>query len=359
MAASGVVRAGSAPKANSLPPEEILFGRSAAMQPIRQLVGKLLTTDLPVLIQGENGTGKGLLAQYIHSRSLFASGTFVKVNCAAIPSALLESELFGYERGAFTDARTSKAGYVEMAEQGTLFLDEIADLDLGLQAKVLQLLQDGQFNRLGDTLERHAAVRVVCATNRKLEREIQLGHFRQDLFYRINVVTIHLPPLRERREDVGPLAEYFLRQLNARFERNTKPFPAEILEMFAHQEWRGNIRELENLVARYSIMGSLDTVKAETSHKIISVPSVKIPAGGSISLKHIAKQAIREMESNVILKVLRENKWNRRKAAQVLNISYRALIYKIQEAGLSTKNARKSGRPGATASLNDPTAIPE
>ena len=311
------------------------------MQPIRQLVGKLLTTDLPVLIQGENGTGKGLLAQYIHARSLFSSGSFVKVNCAAIPGSLLESELFGYEGGAFTDARNSKAGYVEMAEQGTLFLDEIADLDLSLQAKVLQLLQDGQFSRLGDTVERHANVRVVCATNRKLEREIQQGRFRQDLFYRINVVTIHLPPLRERREDIGPLAEYFLRQLNARFERNTKPLPAEVLEMFAHQEWRGNIRELENLVARYSIMGSLDSVKTETSRKIFSVPPVKIPAGGAISLKHIAKQAIREMESNVILKVLRENKWNRRKAAQVLNISYRALIYKIQEAGLSSKNARK------------------
>ena len=328
------------------------------MQPIRQLVGKLLTTDLPVLIQGENGTGKGLLAQYIHSRSLCSSGSFVKVNCAAIPGALLESELFGYERGAFTDARTSKAGYVEMAENGTLFLDEIADLDLSLQAKVLQLLQDGQFSRLGDTSERRANVRVVCATNRKLEREIQQGRFRQDLFYRINVVTIHLPPLRDRREDVAPLAEYFLRQLNARFERNAKPFPAEVLEMFAHQEWRGNIRELENLVARYSIMGVLDTGKAGTSHKTFSMPPVKIPANGTISLKHIAKQAVREMESNVILKVLRENKWNRRKAAQALNISYRALIYKIQEAGLSTKNARKVSRAASANPLNDPTSIP-
>jgi two-component system, NtrC family, response regulator AtoC len=359
MAASGVVRAGSALKASTLPPEDVLFGRSAAMQPIRQLVGKLLATDLPVLIQGENGTGKGLLAQYIHARSLFSSGSFVKVNCAAIPGSLLESELFGYERGAFTDARTSKAGYVEMAEQGTLFLDEIADLDLSLQAKVLQLLQDGQFSRLGGTSERHANVRVVCATNRKLEREIQQGRFRQDLFYRINVVTIHLPPLRERRDDIGTLAEYFLRQLNTRFERNTKPLPAEVLEMFAHQEWRGNIRELENLVARYSIMGSLDTVKAETSRKIFSVAPVKIPAGGAISLKHIAKQAIREMESNVILKVLRENKWNRRKAAQVLNISYRALIYKIQEAGLSSKNSRKGGQDASANSLNNPTSLPE
>jgi two-component system response regulator AtoC len=245
-----------------------------------------------------------------------------------------------------------------MAEQGTLFLDQIADLDLSLQAKVLQLLQDGQFSRIGDTGERQANLRVVCATNRKLEREIEAGRFRQDLFYRINVVTIYLPPLRERREDVGPLADYFLSQLNARFERNTRPFPVEVLEMFAHQEWRGNIRELENLVARYSIMGSLDPVRTEANRVSYSVPAVRVPVGGGISLKHIAKQAIREMEGNVILKVLRENKWNRRKAAEVLNISYRALIYKIQEAGLSTKNSRKASREAAISASN-PASLPE
>ncbi len=243
------------------------------MQPIRLLVGKILGTDLPVLIQGENGTGKGLLAQYIHSRSVFASGSFVKVNCAAIPSLLLESELFGHEQGAYTDAHTSKAGYVEMAERGTLFLDEIADLDSSLQAKILQLLQDGQFSRIGDTRERHANTRVICATNRNLEREIASGHFRQDLFYRINVITIHLPPLRERREDVVALATYFLGQLNARFERNAPPFPKEVLETFARKEWRGNIRELENLVARYAIMGSLEAVNPEANLKRFSMPA--------------------------------------------------------------------------------------
>ncbi len=344
MAVSGVASAWSAPKANNVPPEEIIFGRSAAMQPIRQLVGKILGADLPVLIQGENGTGKGLLAQYIHSRSVFCSGSFVKVNCAAIPGTLLESELFGHEQGAYTDAHTSKAGYVEMAERGTLFLDEIADLDLSLQAKILQLLQDGQFSRVGDTKERRANTRVICATNRRLEREIAAGRFRQDLFYRINVITIHLPPLRERREDVVALAEYFRGQVNARFERNAPPFPQHVLEAFAHKEWRGNIRELENLVARYAIMGSLEAVRPETNLKRFSMPPVKRSADGAISLKHIAKQAIREMEGNVILKVLRENKWNRRKAAEVLNISYRALIYKIQEAGLSQRNRSKENR---------------
>jgi two-component system response regulator AtoC len=357
MVAAGIAGAGAAPKGNNLPPEEIIFGRSAAMQPTRLLIGKILGTDLPVLLLGENGTGKGLLAQYIHSRSTLFPGSFVKVNCAAIPGALLESELFGHERGAFTDAQAAKPGHVELAERGTLFLDEIADLDLSLQSKVLQLLQDGQFSRIGDTRERHANIRVISATNRKLEREIEAGRFRQDLFYRINVVTIHLPPLRERREDIGPLAEYFLRQLNARFERNTRPFPPEVLEMFAHQEWRGNIRELENLVARYSIMGSLDTVKADAHLRRFPGPSVKIPTDGPISLKQFAKQAIREMESHVILKALRDNKWNRRKAAQALNISYRALIYKIQEAGLSQRN-KKSNRE-TSAPPEDATSIPE
>jgi two-component system response regulator AtoC len=357
MAVSGIASAGSTSKASNLPPEDLIFGRSAAMQPIRHLVGKLLATDLPVLIQGENGTGKGLLAQYIHARSTFSTGVFVKVNCAAIPGALLESELFGHERGAFTDAYTAKAGLVEIAERGSLFLDEIADLDLSLQAKVLQLLQDGQYSRIGDTHERHANIRVICATNRNLEAEVLAGRFRQDLFYRINVVTIHLPPLRERREDIAPLAEYFLGQLNARFDRNTRPFPVDILEMFSLQEWRGNIRELENLVARYSILGSLEAVKTETQRKPLAAPALKIPVGSGVSLKHIAKQAIREMESNVILKVLRENKWNRRKAAQVLNISYRALIYKIQEAGLSQRH-RRTNRD-ADAAPPDPASIPE
>jgi two-component system response regulator AtoC len=340
MAVSGVANAKVVPKANILPSEDIIFGRSAAMQPIRQMIAKVLGTDLPVLIQGENGTGKGLLAQYIHSRSKFASGACVKVNCAAIPGSLLESELFGYEKGAFTDALTSKPGYVEMADNGTLFLDEISDLDPSLQAKTLQLLQDGQYSRIGDTCERHVHTRVICATNRKLENEIAAGRFRQDLFYRINVVTINLPSLRERREDIPALANYFLEHLNARFEREAPPFPEEAMEAFARMEWRGNIRELENAVARYAILGALDG-NTVGNHPQRSLNPMKLSIDGTVSLKVIAKQAVREMESNVILQVLRENKWNRRKAANALNISYRALIYKIQEAGLAQRQHRK------------------
>jgi two-component system response regulator AtoC len=326
---------------DGLPSEEIIFGRSMAMISIRQKVQKVLGTDVPILIQGENGTGKGLLAHYIHSRSPMSSGAFVKVNCAAIPGALLESELFGYEKGSFTDAHTSKPGYVEMAHRGTLFLDEIADLDLGLQAKVLQLLQDGHFSRIGDKQERRAETRIICATNRDLGAEVEAGRFRNDLFYRINVISINLPSLRDRHEDVALLAEYFLRQLNARFERDTPPFSRESLDNLSSREWRGNIRELENVVARYAILGSLDTAEPEMPPRPPRTAAYRVGVDGTIPLKRIAKQAIREMEGNLILNALRENKWNRRKAAQALNISYRALIYKIREAGLSPKGSRK------------------
>ncbi|HXJ05101.1 MAG TPA: sigma-54 dependent transcriptional regulator [Candidatus Acidoferrum sp.] len=343
MTSSDVSNGGLTEVAHGLPPEDIIFGRSAAMQSIRHVVKKIIRTDVPVLIHGENGTGKGLLARYIHSRSSFSSGAFVKVNCAAIPGALLESEFFGYEKGAFTDAHASKPGYVEMAERGTLFLDEIADLDLALQAKTLQLLQDGKFNRIGGREERRANLRVICATNRNLEVEIDSGRFRPDLFYRINVISINLPSLRERREDIGALADYFLRQLNDRFKTDAPPLSEKAFETMMQREWRGNIRELENIVARYAILGSLDAV-AEPFIKRPSTGPMKLSLDGTIPLKSIAKQAIREMESNLILRVLRDNRWNRRKAAEVLNISYRALIYKIQEAGLSQKSNRKSSQ---------------
>jgi two-component system response regulator AtoC len=341
MAVSGQTNSRLMTRDSGLPSEEIIFGRSAAMSSIRHRVQKVLATDVPILIQGANGTGKGLLAQYIHSRSNFSSGVFVKVNCAAIPGSLLESELFGYEKGAFTDANSSKPGYVELAHRGTLFLDEIADLDLGLQAKILQLLQDGQFSRIGDKQERRAETRVICATNRDLQKEIESGRFRYDLYYRINVISISLPSLHQRCEDIAVLAEYFLRQSNARFERDAPPLPQEVIESLARRAWPGNIRELENLVARYAILGSLDAVASDLPVKRPVTPAGRAVTSGTIPLKSIAKQAVREMEGHLILRALRENKWNRRKTAQALNISYRALIYKIREAGLSSKQSRQ------------------
>ena len=191
-----------------LPPEEVIFGSSPAMGAIRNKVEKAANANIPVLLQGQSGTGKEILARFIHRRSRWGNGPFVKVNCPAIPGTLLESELFGYERGAFTGAYGTKPGRVELAHRGTLFLDEIAELDPGMQAKLLQLLQDGRFCRIGAQGDKRVEVRVVCATNRQLQREINSGTFRQDLFYRINVVTIQLPPLRERLTDIPRLTKY-------------------------------------------------------------------------------------------------------------------------------------------------------
>ena len=200
------------PKVNPVLPENILFGQSTAMKEIRHAAGKISQTSLPVLLSGEGGTGKEAVARWLHANSTYKSGEFIKVNCAAIPGALLESELFGYERGAFTGANAAKPGRVESANGGTLFLDEIADLDLQLQSKLLHFLQDGTFSRIGDTSERRVDTRVICASNKDLRVEIEAGRFRQDLYYRIQVFRLELPPLRDRREDIPNLAEYFRAQ---------------------------------------------------------------------------------------------------------------------------------------------------
>lgn len=322
-------------------PEEVLFGRTASMQEIRQRVLKVCATPLPLLLEGESGTGKETLARFVHARSLYRAGQFVKVNCAAIPGPLLESELFGYQQGAFTGALTSKPGWVESAHQGTLFFDEIGDLAGALQAKLLQLLQDAQFSRIGDQEERHVDARVICATSRDLEQAVERGDFRTDLFYRIAVFHIRLPGLRDRRADVLALAEYLVRELSAKFQKEAPPLTPEIKEVLLAREWLGNIRELENWIARYVLLGPEGILAGETRMLRSPSPNYRPAQGGTIPLKHIAKDAIQRMEREVILRVLQENRWNRRRAAEALNISYRALIYKIREAGLSQKTSRK------------------
>jgi len=336
------------------PDVHVVFGRSDAMQAIRQKVEKVAKTNVPVLIQGESGTGKEVLARLIHNLSPVAAGPFVKVNCAAIPGTLLESELFGYRKGAFTGAYNTKPGRVEAAHEGTLFLDEIGELDASIQAKLLQLLQDGQFCAIGDQEEKCVNARFICATNRRLEDEIEKGRFRADLFYRINVIGIQLPRLKDRREDIPQLVNHFLHHFNNRFQRNALPPTRELMYMFHDSEWPGNIRELENRMARYVILGDEEAFREEAAPAGTEVP-LTVEENGSIPLKRIAKQAVRQMERDLILKVLQANHWNRRKAAQVLSISYRALIYKIREAGLSRRNNRKNfGAPsGAEAAASD------
>ena len=321
------------------PPDLVVFGRTANMLAVQQRLEKVAAANVPILIQGESGTGKEIIAKLIHQLSPWGDGPFVKVNCPAIPGTLIESELFGYERGAFTGAYGAKPGRVEMASRGTLFLDEIGEMDLDLQAKLLQVLQDGQFCRIGSQEDKRLEARVVCATNRALEHEISSGAFRQDLFYRINVVNITVPPLRERAGDVPDLVNYFLMVYNAQFNRNVPPVPAPVLKMMQSYHWPGNIRELENLMKRYVILGTPDVITSELQHTAPEPDELdmEIPANGSIHLKEVTRQAVRKIERNIILKVLQANQWNRKKAARSLNISYRALLYKLKESGLQVE----------------------
>jgi len=324
-----------------MPPESIVFGRTEAMQAVRERLSKLAAANVPVLIQGESGTGKDIIARMIHAASPWRTGPWVKVNCPAIPGTLLESELFGYEKGAFTGAYGMKPGRVEMAHRGTLFLDEISELDLGLQSKLLQLLQDGQFCRIGAQEDKKVEVRVVCATNRKLEQEIENGTFRSDLFYRINVVNLYLPPLRERAADIPELIAYFLEYHNRKYNCRAKPLSAEMMNTLGKYHWPGNIRELENLVKRYVILGNEDVISTDLAPRNPDFFNAEIPLDGPISLKKLTRQAVRELERKVILKVLQNHHWNRKQAARTLSISYRALLYKIRDAGLPSNRSLK------------------
>src|SRR5436305_2334256 len=279
-----------------MPPEAIVFGRTDGMNAVRDRLMKLAGANVPVLIQGESGTGKDIIARMVHTNSPWRTGPWVKVNCPAIPGTLLESELFGYEKGAFTGAYGMKPGRVEMAHRGTLFLDEISELDLGLQSKLLQLLQDGQFCRIGAHEDKKVEVRVVCATNRVLEAEIESGTFRQDLFYRINVVNLHMPPLRERRGDIPQLVTYFLEYYNHKYNCRARILSSELMSALQKYHWPGNIRELENLIKRYVILGNEDVISSDlVSHQQeYSVPDLNFY--GPIALKTITRQSTRELE---------------------------------------------------------------
>jgi two-component system response regulator AtoC len=331
-----------------IPPEAVVFGSSDTMNALRDRLGKVAGANVPVLIHGESGTGKDIIARMVHSLSPWKSGPFVKVNCPAIPGTLLESELFGYERGAFTGAYGSKPGRVEMAHRGTLFLDEISELDMSLQSKLLQLLQDGQFCRIGAQADKKVEVRIVCATNRKLEEEIENGTFRQDLFYRINVVNLFMPPLRERRNDIENLAIYFLDYYNRKYNCRAKPISPELTEVLQKYHWPGNIRELENLIKRYVILGSEDVISSDLQPRDPELLTTDINFDGPISLKKLTRQATRALERKIILKVLHNHHWNRKQAARTLNISYRALLYKIRDAGLPPNRVRRPPEPSKT-----------
>jgi two-component system, NtrC family, response regulator AtoC len=332
------------------PPEAVIFGTTRPMQVIRERIRKIAAANLPVLIEGESGTGKDIVARIIHGLSPWESGTYVKVNCPAIPGSLIESELFGYEKGAFTGAYGTKPGRVELADRGTLFLDEISELDYSLQSKLLQLLQDGQFCRIGSQEDRRIEVRVICATNRNLEKEVETGRFRQDLYYRINVVNIRMPALRERAADVPVLVSYFISLYNEKYNCRSKPLSPQTIAQLQQYHWPGNIRELENLMRRYAILGSEEAILSELAPRQTAVWEDDIPADGRISLKKLTRRAVLELERKVILRVLQANHWNRKRAARALNISYRALLYKIKDVGLPSARSRGDVTPGDAGS---------
>jgi two-component system response regulator AtoC len=333
--------------ADSRPPalEALLLGRSQKMAAVRSLVERVADADVIVLVRGETGTGKELVARGLQWHSMRRDKPFVKVNCAALPADLLESELFGFERGAFTGAHQAKPGKFEAADEGTIFLDEIGELSLPLQAKLLQVLQDGEFSRLGGLSEVRVDVRVVAATNCDLERAVAAGTFREDLYFRINVVEITLPPLRERKEDIPLLVEHFLRaqHTSARHGEAPKALSAATLELFANYMWPGNVRELENIVKRIVVLGDEGAAQEVIERRQVTAPIRLQPEAGPpasthaevanrlTSLKDIGRTAARDAERIAILDMLERTRWNRKEAAEILGISYKALLYKIKD----------------------------
>ena len=322
---------------------------SAKMQPIRELIGKVAATNTTVLLRGESGVGKEVIARALHAASPRVNKQFLKVNCAALPSELLESELFGHEKGAFTGAYRQKPGKFEAADGGTLLLDEIGEMPLRLQAKLLHVLQDGEFSRVGGEKIIGTDVRLIAATNRDLETALRAHQFREDLYYRLNVIEIRIPPLRERREEIPLLVEHFKRKFNAQFSRSVD-IPQDTVRAFMEYHWPGNLRELENNIKRIIVLGSARTVHQEIVANLgrgTTRPSVPTAAATAInpdvpvSLKDIARQAARDAERVAIKEVLDRVHWNRAKAARLLQISYKALLYKIVQCGLVTPEEKE------------------
>jgi two-component system response regulator AtoC len=323
--------------------EGIFIYTSEKMQRIKEIVDQIANTDVTVLIQGESGVGKEVVARSVHLNSFRKERPFVKVNCAALPPDLLESELFGYEKGAFTGAYRQKQGRFELANGGTIFLDEISEMSLSLQGKLLQVLQDREFSRLGGKKDIRVDVRVLAATNKNIEEGIKNGRFREDLYYRLNVVNVTIPPLRERREEIPVFVEYFLDKFSKKYERKIPTLSDKTIQAFSEHHWVGNIRELENVIQRLVVLGNEETIVEELTPVPKGEPlpeknkKMTSPLKTWPSLKEVHQEAIKKAESEMILKALEMTNWNRKKAADKLNISYKALLYKIKETSLDKR----------------------
>src|SRR5688572_12692749 len=360
--------------------DRAVWGNSEKMRGIATVIEQVADSDVTVLIRGESGVGKELVSRAIHQRSTRKNRPFVKVNCAALPAELLESELFGHERGAFTGAATTRIGKFEQADTGTLMMDEIGELKPALQSKLLHVLQDAEFTKLGSNKRINVDVRVVAATNRDLEKMLASGEFREDLYYRLKVIELTVPPLRERRDEVPTLTDFFVARYSRKYNRPLKPISDHLRQMFLQYEWPGNIRELENMIKRTVILQDETLVVHEIERNLqrpvaaaataaapalaaaVAVPAgigagvpvgyapaamppqqpaadpvdeVEAPEEGGGSLASVAKAAAIKAERAAIEQTLRQVHWNRRKAAQILGVSYKTLLNKIKECGIS------------------------
>lgn len=314
---------------------------SKSMEEVKRTALQVARSKVPVLITGETGVGKDIIARFIHENSKLADKPFVKVNCAALPTELVESELFGHRKGAFTGAYIDRPGKFEFANYGTIFLDEIGELSSGVQAKLLQVLQDGQFSRLGSNEEVQVDVRVIAATNRRLLEEIKAGKFREDLYYRLNVVNINVSPLRQRRAEISAFADFFLEKFSRHYGSDIDSIPSELMDVFMAYSWPGNVRELENLIRRFVVLHDSESIRRELLTKMSQHQAEEIDeladeclekAGGdTIDLKEVTKRAVSQVERNMIVKTLHRTNWNKSKAAKELGVSYKTLLTKIEQ----------------------------
>ena len=341
---SALTRERAALRAAASDPMADTVWKSQAMQGIREVIDQISQTDVTVLIQGESGVGKEIVARAVHANSSRSDGPFVKVNCAALPEDLLESELFGYEKGAFTGAHSRKPGRFEVADKGTIFLDEIGEMSPALQAKLLQVLQDRMFTRLGGHQEIQVDVQIVSATNKPLNEMAAQNQFREDLFFRLNVVNISIPPLRDRREEIPDLVATFLRRSSILYGKAQSEPSAELVRAFGRYSFPGNVRELENMIKRIVVLESEDSILEEIARRVVGeepgrtglqmlIEEIEQTAG-DVPLREVGRRVAQQAEREAIERVLRRTGWNRKQAAKLLNVSYKTLLQKIRESGL-------------------------